>query len=85
MTPVDRKLSLSWLGLVALTLMSFAAAEGLVSHRLALGGIFAIAAIKGQMVASRFMEVGHALPHWRALYRVWIVAVAILLAAGHLI
>ena len=85
MMPVSRKLTLSWLGLVALTLVSFAAAEGLSNRQLALAGIFAIAAIKGQMVASRFMEVGHALPHWRALYRVWIVAVAILLAAGHLI
>jgi Prokaryotic Cytochrome C oxidase subunit IV len=85
MIPVDRTLSLAWLGLVALTVLSFAAAEGLVGHRLALAGIFAIAAIKGQVLASRFMEVGHALPHWRALYRVWIVAVAILLAAGHLL
>jgi hypothetical protein len=85
MMPVDRTLSLAWLGLVALTVLSFAAAEGLVGHRLALAGFFAIAAIKGQVVASRFMEVGHARPHWRALYRVWIVAVAILLAAGHLI
>jgi len=31
------------------------------------------------------VEVGHALPRWRALYRVWIVAMAILLAVGHLI
>ena len=85
MTPVDRKLSLAWLGLVALTVLSFAAAEGLVGHRLAIAGIFAIAAVKGQMVASRFMEVGHALPHWKALYRVWIAGIAILLAAGHLL
>jgi hypothetical protein len=84
MTPLDRKLSLAWLGLMALTLVSFAAVEGLVSHRIALAGIFAIAAIKGQMVASRFMEVGHALPHWRALYRVWIVGIALVLAAGHM-
>ena len=85
MMSVDRKLSLAWLGLVALTVLSFAAAEGLVSHRIALGGIFAIAAIKGQVVASRFMEVGHALPHWRALYRVWIIGIAILLAVAHLL
>ena len=84
MTPVGRKLSLTWLGLVALTLVSFAAAEGLVSHRIAVVGIFVIAAIKGQMVASRFMEVGHALPHWRTLYRVWIAGIALVLAAGHL-
>jgi heme/copper-type cytochrome/quinol oxidase subunit 4 len=85
MTPVDRKLSLGWLGLIALTLVSFAAAEGLLSHRFAIVGIFAIAAIKGQMVASRFMEVGHALPHWRTLYRVWIIGIALVLAAGHML
>lgn len=76
---------MAWFGLVALTLVSFAAAEGLVSHRLAVVGIFAIAAIKGQIVASRFMEVGHAQPHWRTLYRVWIAGIAVLLAAGHLL
>jgi heme/copper-type cytochrome/quinol oxidase subunit 4 len=76
---------MAWFGLVALTLVSFAAAEGLVSHRIAVVGIFAIAAIKGQIVASRFMEVGHALPHWRTLYRVWIAGIAVLLATGHLL
>jgi hypothetical protein len=83
MTPVGHKLSLTWLGLVALTLVSFAAAEGLVSQRVAVVGIFAVAAIKGQMVATHFMEVGHALPHWRTLYHVWIAGIALVLAAGH--
>ena len=81
----DSKLKLTLLGLVGLTLLSFASADGMVSHRFALAGIFAIAAIKGQMVASRFMEVGHALPHWRALYQVWIAGIAVLLAVGHII
>jgi heme/copper-type cytochrome/quinol oxidase subunit 4 len=85
MTSVDRKLTFAWIGLIALTLISFAAAESLMGRRFAIVAIFAIAAIKGHLVASRFMEVGHALPHWRTLYRVWIVAVAILLAVGHLI
>ena len=85
MTPFDRNLTLAWLGLVALTLVSFEAAEGLVSHRVAIAGIFVIAAIKGQIVASRFMEVGHALPHWRTLYRVWIAGIALVLAAGHML
>ncbi len=85
MMPVDRSLSLAWIALIALTLVSFASADGLVGHRIALAAIFAIAALKGQVVASRFMEVGHALPHWKTLYRVWIVGIAVLLAAGHMI
>ena len=84
MTPIDRKLSLAWIGLITLTLVSFVAAESLIDRRLALACIFAIAALKGQMVASHFMEVGHALPHWRELYRVWIVGIAIMLAAGQM-
>jgi heme/copper-type cytochrome/quinol oxidase subunit 4 len=85
MTPVERQLSIAWLVMVALTLLSFAVAEGHIGHRLVLAAIFTVAAIKGQIVASRFMEVGHALPHWRALYRIWIVAIAIVLAGGHLV
>lgn len=85
MRPADRDLSIAWLALVALTVLSFASAEGLIEHRFALAAIFAVAAIKGQIVASRFMEVGHALPHWRSLYRIWIIAIAGVLAAGHLI
>lgn len=81
----DSELRLTWLGLVGLTLLSFASVEGMVSHRFVLVGIFAIAAIKGQMVASRFMEVGHALPHWRTLYQVWIAGIAAMLAVGHII
>jgi uncharacterized membrane protein len=84
MTPVDRKLTFAWIALIALTLVSFAAAESLMGRRFAIAAIFAIAVIKGQMVASRFMEVGHALPHWKALYRVWIFGIAIMLAGGHL-
>ena len=85
MSPADRELSIAWLGLTALTVLSFASAESLIDHRIALAAIFALAAIKGQIVASRFMEVGHAQPHWRTLYRVWIVAIAAVLAAGNII
>ena len=84
MTPIDRKLSLAWIALIALTLVSFVVAETLIDRRFALACIFAIAALKGQMVASHFMEVGHALPHWRGLYRVWIVGIATVLAVGHM-
>lgn len=85
MTPTGRKLSLAWIALMALTLLSFAAAEGLADRRIVIASIFAVAALKGQMVASHFMEVGHALPHWNALYRVWIAGIAIMLAAAHLV
>jgi Prokaryotic Cytochrome C oxidase subunit IV len=85
MTPLERSLTLAWIALIALTLASFAAAESLLDRNIAIAAIFAVAAIKGQMVASRFMEVGHALPHWRALYRVWIFGIAAVLAAGHIL
>jgi len=85
MKPIDRSLSLAWMGLIALTLISFAAAETLIDRRLALACIFAIAALKGQLVAASFMEVGRALPHWSALYRVWIIGIAIMLAAGNVV
>jgi hypothetical protein len=85
MTPIERKLSVAWLGLIALTLASYTTAETMSDRRLVLASVFAIAAFKGQIVASRFMEVGHALPHWKALYRVWIVAIAIMLAGGHML
>jgi heme/copper-type cytochrome/quinol oxidase subunit 4 len=85
MIPVNRTLTMAWIGLIVLTLVSFVAAETLIDRRIALACIFAIAALKGQMVASRFMEVGHALPHWNAMYRVWIVGIAIILVVGHII
>ncbi len=85
MTPLERKLSLAWIGLIVLTLITFAAAESLSTRRLSIVVIFAIAALKGQIVAIRFMEAGHALPHWNALYRVWIFGIAIMLAMGHLL
>jgi Prokaryotic Cytochrome C oxidase subunit IV len=85
MTPTERRLNLAWFALIALTLMSFAAAESLLDRKVAIAVIFIVAALKGQMVASRFMEVGHALPHWKALYRAWIIGIAIMLASGHLL
>jgi Prokaryotic Cytochrome C oxidase subunit IV len=85
MTPAERTLSFAWFALIALTLVSFAAAESLLDRRAAIAVIFAVAAIKGHMVANRFMEVGHALPHWKALYRVWIIGIAIMLAGGHIL
>jgi Prokaryotic Cytochrome C oxidase subunit IV len=85
MIAVSKYLGLAWLWLVVLTLLSFGSAEGLVDRRIVIAAIFAIAAIKGQMVASHFMEVGHALPHWRTLYRVWIAGIAAVLAAGHIL
>jgi Prokaryotic Cytochrome C oxidase subunit IV len=85
MTPDERTLSLAWMALIALTVISFATAEGLSDRRMALACIFAIAALKGLMVARQFMEVGHALPHWKALYQGWIAGIAIILAVGHMI
>jgi Prokaryotic Cytochrome C oxidase subunit IV len=85
MIAINKHLGLAWLWLVVLTLLSFGSAEGQIDRRIVMAAIFAIAAIKGQLVASHFMEVGHALPHWRALYRVWIFGIAAVLAAGHIL
>jgi Prokaryotic Cytochrome C oxidase subunit IV len=81
----EKHLSFAWIGLIVLTLVSFAAAESWIDRNYAIAVIFAIAALKGQMVASRFMEVGHALPHWKTLYRVWIIGIAVVLAGGHML
>ncbi len=85
MMPINRKLTLAWLVLMALTLLSFTGADIFHFPHFALIGIFAIAAIKGLLVAHHFMEVGHALPHWKTLYLVWIVFIALMLAAGHML
>ena len=85
MSGEDRRLSHAWLVLILLTLAGSAIAEGVSAHRLAIAAIFILAAIKGQLVAIHFMEVRHAAPHWHALYRIWVVLIAAMLAVGNLI
>lgn len=71
-----------WLALAALTGLSVLLAER--AHRGGFG-IVAIAAIEGELILPRYMEVGHAAPHWRIACRVWLAAVPCMLIIGHLI
>lgn len=74
-----------WLALVGLTLTSTLIAE--TAHHAALGVIiiFAIAALKAELVLTNYMEARRTEPHWIWMYRGWIVAVAVMLSAGYLV
>lgn len=74
----------TWLLLVALTLASVAVAELAGAHAAILLAVFGVAIVKGQIVAARFMETGHARPVWRTLYHSWILLIGLLLLAGNL-
>lgn len=80
----ERRISLVWLALIVLTLTSSGLAESGSARRFVIIAIFALAAGKALLVASYFMEVDRAAPHWRSLYKVWIVLVAAVLAASNL-
>lgn len=71
--------------LVALTLGAFILAES--GFMRALGGvaIFLIAALKTELVLANFMEIQHAQPHWRWLYRIWTAVVSVALALSLMI
>ena len=74
-----------WLTLAALTMLSVLLAESAHWGALAIPAIFAIAAVKGELILRHYMEVGQAAPHWRIAYRLWLVAVTVMLIVGHLI
>ena len=72
----------AWAALVMVTLVSVALAEwshGLIATAFA---VFGAAILKGQIVAVRFMETPKALPSWDSLYRIWIVAIGLVLCGG---
>ena len=79
------KPSTIWLTLMALSLFSTFVAEGSKHSLYAICAIFVIAALKGDLVIIHYMEVRHAEPHWRFMYRSWLVAMVVLLIAGHVI
>jgi bacteriorhodopsin len=74
-----------WLILMALSLFSTFVAEGSKHALYAIGAVFIIAAVKGDLVIIHYMEARHAAPHWRFMYRSWLVAMVVLLIAGHVI
>ena len=68
--------------LVSLTLVSVWIGHASGHSRIAVVGLFTIAAIKAEMVLDHFMEAPRAERHWRWLYRLWIAVVALMLAAA---
>ena len=81
---LDHKLRV-WGVLVIATLASVAFAELSNWRTASVVVIFAVAVVKGQLIAVNFMETPHALPHWNLLYRVWIVAIGAILCGGILL
>jgi hypothetical protein len=74
-----------WAILAVLTVASTFIAESVGIPVLVYGFAFAIAILKGQMVAVHFMETPLARPVWNALYRSWIVFIGLVLLAGNII
>ncbi len=72
-----------WLTLMALSLFSTFVAEGSEHAAYAIGAIFVISAIKGDLVIMHYMEAGDADPQWRMMYRTWLIMMTILLIGSH--
>ena len=72
-----------WLVLVALTLASFALAEGADSPRLAATAVVLIAAFKVRLVFIYFMELEWQPLPWRLLFELWTVASAVIIIGGY--
>ena len=73
----------AWLVLVALTLASFAVAEGASSAGLAATSVILIAAFKVRLVFVYFMELEWKPAPWRFLFEIWTVASAVLIVGGY--
>jgi Prokaryotic Cytochrome C oxidase subunit IV len=71
--------------LMALSLLSTLLVERFDHAAYAVGAIFVIAAVKSDLVIMHYMEAGRAEPHWKFLYRGWLVIVTVLLIGGHVI
>ena len=84
MTPV-RVVDLTWILLIALTLLGVALGEG-ASPGLTLTLLVAgITALKGRLVIDRFMEIGGARPGIRRAVRTFGLFVPMLILAEHLL
>jgi hypothetical protein len=69
---------------MGLSLLSTLLAEGSGHAVYAIVTIFIIAAAKGDLVITHYMEAGRAEPHWKLLYRSWLGVVTVLLISGHI-
>jgi Prokaryotic Cytochrome C oxidase subunit IV len=85
MLPIRLTLMQVWLLLVGLTVGGVLFAGGVSTHGAVIIAVFAAAIIKGHLVATHFMEVNRAAPHWRALYLSWILVIGVMLAVGSLL
>lgn len=72
---------LTWIALSLLTLISVRVGPS-ASHGLAVAILFALAALKANLVLDNFMEAPLAEDHWRWLYRTWILVVMVILIVG---
>ena len=73
----------AWLLLVAITLVSFALAEGAAPPRLATTLVMLIAAFKVRVVIAYFMELRWRPLPWRVLFECWTVAVTLMILGGY--
>ena len=75
MTSENRVLTWVWLILVVSTLLSFAAAGGGETARIAGIVVLIVAAAKAGLVINRFMEIGRGSQGWEWFFLVWLTAV----------
>jgi hypothetical protein len=73
----------AWGVLSVLTIASAVFAENISDRLIVYLAAFGIAILKGQIIATSFMEVGLAKPIWRSLYRTWILLIGLILLAGY--
>jgi hypothetical protein len=75
MSRETRVLTWVWLVLVASTLLSFAAAGGGETARIAGIVVLIVAAVKAGLVINRFMEIGRGSQGWEYFFLVWLTVV----------
>ncbi len=80
---LGRPATRAWLALVAVTLVSFALAEGAASPRLAATLVMLIAAFKVRLVVVHFMELRWRPLPWRVLLECWTVAITLVIVGGY--
>jgi heme/copper-type cytochrome/quinol oxidase subunit 4 len=78
-TSKNSVLTWAWLVLVSATLLSWAAAEGGETARVAGVVVLVVAAIKVGLVIRRFMEIGRGSQGWEWFFLVWLLGVSSML------
>lgn len=78
-------MTLTWLVLVAATLVLYALAEQVAVSRGAIACVILIAAFKVRLVFLQFMELKSGAMPWRLVAEVWIVVVTAILLGVYLV